>query len=66
MSAWVNRKSWRDWLQRLAAGVAGTVLTKVIVALLVPVVMDTELVETGKDMINGCSTAPTRDGEGAE
>ncbi|MEU7935273.1 hypothetical protein [Micromonospora echinofusca] len=50
----------------MAVGVAGTILSKVIVALLVPEVMDTELVETGKDMINGCSTAPARDGEGAE
>lgn len=66
MPAWVNRKSWRSWLRRVAVGVAGTILSKVIVALLVPEVMDTELVETGKDMINGCSTAPARDGEGAE
>ncbi|MEU9828542.1 hypothetical protein [Micromonospora chersina] len=58
----VDRQSW---LWRAAVGLVGIVLSKVVVALLVPMVMDTELVNAGEDMISGCSEAPAPDGEGA-
>ncbi|PWR15086.1 hypothetical protein DKT69_12845 [Micromonospora sicca] len=41
----------RSWLRRAAVGVVGTVLAKVTVAILTTVVMETELVETGKDVV---------------
>lgn len=59
----VTRRSRPSWLRQVAIGAAGTIVGKVVVAVVGPLVMESELVEAGREMISRCGSAPTQGAE---